>query len=40
MGGRQPAFDAAVYKQRNSVERAFNQLGAFRGIAMTPSAVI
>jgi transposase len=34
MGGRRPAFDAAAYTERNTVERAFNKLRAFRGVAM------
>jgi transposase len=33
-GGRPPAFDAAAYKQRNTVERAFNTLKTFRAVAM------
>ena len=32
-GGRPPAFDAAIYKQRNTVERGFNRLKQWRGIA-------
>ena len=32
-GGRPPAFDAAAYKQRNVVERAFNQLRQHRAVA-------
>ena len=31
--GRKPAFDAAVYKRRNVVERCFNRLKQFRGLA-------
>ncbi|MFE0257245.1 IS5 family transposase [Streptomyces sp. NPDC059010] len=32
-GGRPPAFDRQLYRQRNIVERCFNQLKGFRGIA-------
>ena len=32
-GGRPPSFDARDYKQRNVVERAFNRLKNWRGIA-------
>ena len=32
-GGRPPAFDAAGYKQRNTVERAFCQLRQHRAVA-------
>jgi putative transposase len=32
-GGRPPAFDTAIYKQRNTVERGFNRLKQWRGIA-------
>jgi len=32
-GGRPPAFDADLYKQRNLVERCFNRLKQFRAIA-------
>ncbi|RPK43448.1 Transposase DDE domain protein [Streptomyces sp. ADI92-24] len=32
-GGRPPAFDRSVYKQRNVVERCFNRLKQWRGIA-------
>jgi transposase len=32
-GGRPPAFDATVYRDRNVVERAFNQLKGWRGLA-------
>ena len=32
-GGRSPAFDAAAYKQRNVVERAFCQLRQHRAVA-------
>jgi transposase len=32
-GGRPPAFDAAAYKQRNVVERAFCQLRRYRAVA-------
>jgi transposase len=33
-GGRPPAFDAEIYKGRNVVERSFNRLKNWRGIAM------
>jgi transposase len=33
-GGRPPAFDTEAYKQRNTAERAFNKLKAFRAVAM------
>ncbi|MGW5138160.1 hypothetical protein ACWEPH_03695 [Nocardia beijingensis] len=33
MGGRPPAFDTDVYKQRNVVERCFNRLEQFRDLA-------
>jgi transposase len=33
-GGRPPAFDAEIYKNRNVVERSFNRLKNWRGIAM------
>jgi transposase len=33
-GGRPPAFDAVAYRDRNTVERAFNKLKAFRAVAM------
>jgi len=33
-GGRPPAFDAGAYKQRNTVERAFNKLKDHRAFAM------
>jgi transposase len=33
-GGRPPAFDAASYKQCNTVERAINKLKDFRAVAM------
>ena len=33
-GGRPPAFDAETYKRRNVVERSFNRLKNWRGIAM------
>jgi transposase len=33
-GGRPPAFSAEIYRQRNTVERAFNKLRAFRAVAM------
>jgi transposase len=32
-GGRRPAFDAAAYKQRNVVERAFCLLRQYRAVA-------
>ena len=32
-GGRPPAFDAALYKKRNVVERAINKLRATRAVA-------
>ena len=32
-GGRPPVFDAAAYKQRNIVERAFGQLRQHRAVA-------
>lgn len=32
-GGRPPAFDAVIYKQRNTMERAFNRLKQWRGVA-------
>jgi putative transposase len=32
-GGRPLAFDTAIYKQRNTVERGFNRLKQGRGIA-------
>jgi transposase len=32
-GGRPPTFDAATYRDRNVVERAFNQLKGWRGLA-------
>ncbi len=32
-GGRPPAFDADIYKQRNTVERGFNRLKQWRGVA-------
>lgn len=33
-GGRPPAFDPETYKRRNVVERSFNRLKNWRGIAM------
>lgn len=33
VGGRPPAFDRDLYKQRNVVERCFNRLKQFRGLA-------
>lgn len=32
-GGRPPAFNPAIYRQRNSIERGFNRLKHWRGIA-------
>jgi transposase len=32
-GGRPPAFDADWYRERNVVERCFNRLKQFRGLA-------
>jgi len=32
-GGRPPAFDPGLYKLRNVVERCFNRLKQFRGLA-------
>lgn len=32
-GGRPPAFDPALYQQRNSVERGFGRFKQWRGIA-------
>jgi transposase len=32
-GGRPPTFDPAAYKDRNTVERAFNQLRQHRAVA-------
>jgi len=32
-GGRPPVFDARVYRRRNVVERCFNRLKQWRGIA-------
>jgi transposase len=32
-GGRPPAFDAEIYQQRNTIERAFNRLKQWRGVA-------
>jgi transposase len=32
-GGRPPAFDRQLYRQRNVVERCFNRLKQFRGLA-------
>jgi transposase len=32
-GGRPPAFDKKLYRQRNVVERCFNRLKQWRGIA-------
>lgn len=32
-GGRPPGFDRTLYKRRNAVERCFNRLKQFRGLA-------
>ncbi|EHI39620.1 transposase [Rhodococcus opacus PD630] len=32
-GGRPPAFDVALYRHRNTVERGFNRLEHWRGVA-------
>jgi transposase len=32
-GGRPPGFDSEIYKRRNVVERCFNKLKQFRGLA-------
>ena len=32
-GGRPPRFDAELYRDRNVVERAFNRLKGWRGVA-------
>lgn len=32
-GGRPPAFDPSIYKERNVVERSFNRLKQWRGVA-------
>jgi putative transposase len=32
-GGRPPAFNAEIYKQRNTIERGFNRLKQWRGVA-------
>jgi putative transposase len=32
-GGRPPAFDPVIYKDRNAVERGYNRLKQWRGIA-------
>ncbi len=32
-GGRPPGFDSAIYRERNTVERGFNRLKQWRGIA-------
>lgn len=32
-GGRPPAFDAEIYKQRNTMERAFGRVKQWRGVA-------
>ena len=32
-GGRPPAFDPDIYRHRNTVERGFNRLKQWRGIA-------
>ncbi|GAA1544440.1 hypothetical protein GCM10009730_61980 [Streptomyces albidochromogenes] len=33
-GGRPPAFDSEIYKQRNTGERCINGLKQWRGLAM------
>lgn len=33
-GGRRPAFDPVAYRDRNTVERAFNKLRGHRAVAM------
>jgi putative transposase len=33
LGGRPPAFDPATYRHRNTVERGFNRIKHWRGIA-------
>jgi transposase len=33
-GGRPPAFDPGLYRRRNTVERCFNRLKGWRGLAM------
>ncbi len=32
-GGRPPAFDRDIYRRRNVIERCFNRLKQFRGLA-------
>ena len=32
-GGRPPAFDPALYRQRNTIERSFSRLKQWRGLA-------
>lgn len=32
-GGRPPAFDEQIYKQRNTMERAFGRVKQWRGVA-------
>lgn len=32
-GGRPPAFDPAIYKDRNTVERSYNRIKQWRGLA-------
>lgn len=32
-GGRPPSFDPGIYRQRNTVERGFNRLKHWRGVA-------
>lgn len=32
-GGRPPAFDPQLYKQRNTIERSFSRLKQWRGLA-------
>ncbi len=33
MGGKPPKFDKEKYKDRNTVERAFNRLRGYRAVA-------
>ncbi|WP_414636153.1 IS5 family transposase [Actinophytocola sp.] len=33
-GGRPPTFDPVAYKERNTTERSFNRLKAFRAVAL------
>jgi transposase len=32
-GGRPPSFDPGIYRERNTVERGFNRLKQWRGVA-------